>query len=232
MSLRQQVILAVPDTTESRHLSAWLGEEGYEAVQRSTPEAASREIAEQPFDLLVADSSFVLYGGVRGYGLSRFRETPMIVVGDSAGARLCAPMAAQMMFLERPFDRAMFICMVTMALMDRRAERRAPRRTVKRLDAMVNGVWSRILDVSKDGVRLELPRAGSTVTQRLIMRVPRLGIGVAVHPVWVRMPRADEPVNVMWCGGHLSQNSSMVEQSWWGFVETLVLDPSSSRSNV
>ena len=227
LPFRQQVIVAVPDHSESRLLSSWLEAEGYEAVQRLTPETASREITFQPFDLLVADCGFVL-SGVRGYGLARFRETPVIVLGDAAGERSCAPLGTQIMFLERPVDRATFICMVTMALMDRRAARRSPRRTVKPLEATVAGVPSRILDVSKEGVRLELPRVSSVVTPRFVVRVPRIGVGVAVERVWVRMPRADERLDVMWCGGQLTQNSATAEQSWWGLVETLMPDSTSS----
>ena len=223
MPFRQQVIVAVPDSSEGRLLSSWLEAEGYEAVQRLSPEAATREITFQPFDLLVADCGFVL-SGVRGYGLARFRETPVIVLGDAAGERSCAPLGTQIMFLERPVDRATFICMVTMALMDRRAARRSPRRTVKPLEATVSGVPSRILDVSKEGVRLELPRERSVVTPRFVVRVPRIGVGVAVERVWVRMPRSDERLDVMWCGGQLTQNSATAEQSWWGLVETLMPD--------
>jgi len=54
------------------------------------------------------------------------------------------------------------------------------------------------------------------------MRVPVIGVGVAVQRVWIRMPRTDEHVDVMWCGAQLSQNSSTAERSWWGFVDALV----------
>jgi hypothetical protein len=228
MPFRQQVIVAVPDVNESRRLSSWLEAEGYETVQRSTAKAASNEITSQPFDLLVADSAFVITGGVRGYGLARFRETPVIILGDAAGGRACAPMGPQIMFLERPVDRATFICTVTMALMDRRAERRSPRRSVaKPVQVTVNGVPSQLLDVSKEGVRLELPRE-RLVTPRFVLRVPVIGVGVAVQRVWVRMPRNDERLDLMWCGGQLSQNSSTAEQGWYGFVENLTSESASA----
>src|SRR6185503_16884321 len=131
----------------------------------------------QPFDLLIADAGFVLTGGVRGFGLARFRETPVIVLGDAAGGRGCAPLGSQIMFLERPVDRAVFICTVTMALMDARAERKSPRRTIRPFEAVVNGVPSHIIDVSKEGVRLELPRDRRMVTPNFVMRVPLIGVG-------------------------------------------------------
>jgi len=49
-----------------------------------------------------------------------------------------------------------------------------------------------------------------------------IGVGVAVRRKWVRMPRPDETVNLMWCGGQLFQNPPMAEQGWRRFIDTLV----------
>ncbi len=222
MSLRPDVIVAVPDVAESRRLASWLDAEGYATVQRSTPKGTSDEIASQPFDLLVVDCSFVLTGGVRGIGLARFRETPVIILGDAAGGRSCAPFGTQIMFLERPVDRATFICMVTMALMDARPERRSPRLTISPFEATVNGIKSHIIDVSKEGVRIELPRDRRMVTPQFVVRVPIIGVNVMVHRMWVRSSRPDDQhPDIMWCGGQLGQNTAMAEQGWRMFVDSL-----------
>jgi hypothetical protein len=228
MPLRQEVVVAIPDVSESRRLASWLDAEGFKTTQRSTARGASDEIASQPFDLLIVDCSFVLSGGVRGIGLARFRETPVIVIGDAAGGRSCAAFGTQIMFLERPVDRATFVCTVTMALMDSRPERRSPRRSVSPFEATVNGVRSHIIDVSTEGVRLEIPRDGRMVTPQFVMRVPILGVNVTVHRMWVRTSRADEQRDIMWCGGQLGQNTAMAQQGWRMFIDTLV--PAASPS--
>ena len=222
MSFRQQVILAVPELAESRRLESWLQSEGFDVVPRATAKGAADAVAAQPFDLLVVDCGFALSGGVRGFGLARFRETPVIVLGDEAGGRACAAFGSQVMFLERPVDCATFICTVTMALMDARAERRWPRKPVRPFEASVNGLRSHIIDVSKDGVRLELPRDHRMVTPHFVMRVPLIGVGVAVQRRWVRMPRPEEQIGVMWCGGQLVQNPPAAHQGWQRFIDTLV----------
>ena len=233
MSLRQEVIVALPDVVESRRLSAWLDAEGFETVQRSTPKGAIDEIASQPFDLLVVDCAFMMAGGVRGIGLARFRETPVVVIGDSAGARACAPFGTQIMFVERPVDRATFICIVTMALMDARPERRSPRRTVSPFEATVNGIRSHIIDVSREGVRLELPRDRRMVLPQFVVRVPTIGVNVTVQRMWVRTSRADERhPDIMWCGAQLRQNSAMAEQGWRKFVDTLPPPTSTSPQTI
>jgi DNA-binding response OmpR family regulator len=128
---RQQVILANPYPDENRVLSAVLDAEGFEVITRTTPKSAADTVVSQPFDLLIADSAFVLTGGVPRRRPSRvIRETPVIVLGDAEANRSCAALGSQIMFLERPIDRTVFNCTVMMALMEARAERRSPRRTV------------------------------------------------------------------------------------------------------
>jgi len=222
VQFRQQVIVATPHADECTALAAWLEAESFQAIARSTAKSALETVAAQPFDLLIADAGFVLTGGLRGFGLARFRETPMIILGDGEAARALAPFGAQIMFLERPVDRAVFICTVTMALMDARAERRSPRRTIRPFEAVVNGVPSHIIDVSKEGVRLELPRDRRMVTPNFVMRVPLIGVGVSIQRKWVRVPRPDENIGVMWCGGELQKNTVLAVQGWHRFIDTMV----------
>jgi hypothetical protein len=219
---RQQVILANSNPDENRVLSAVLDAEGFEVITRTTPKSAADTVVSQPFDLLIADAAFVLTGGVRGVGLARFRETPVIVLGDAEASRSCAALGSQIMFLERPIDRTVFNCTVMMALMEARAERRSPRRTVHPFEATVDGVTSHIIDVSKEGVRLEMPRDRRMVTPSFLMRVPLMGLGVSVQRMWVRVPGPGEPGGVMWCGGQLRNNTLLSEQAWRRFIDTLV----------
>ena len=221
MPFRQQVIVATPTADEREMLSAWLDAEGFEPLSKPTSKSASDAIASQPFDLAILDASFVLDGGVRAFGLARVRETPVIVLGDAGDGSACAPFGAQIMFLERPIDRTTFICMVTMALMEARADRRSPRRTIQPFEATVNGVTSYIIDVSREGVRLEMPKERRMVTPQFALRVPLIGVGVSVQRVWVRTPRPEENVGVMWCGGQLGRNTELADQAWRRFIDTV-----------
>ena len=222
MPFRQQVIVATPNADEGAALSAWLDAEGFEPISKPTLKSATDAVASQPFDLVVVDAGFVLNGGLRPFGLARFRETPVIVLGDAFDSSACAPFGSQIMFLERPIDRPTFIVTVTMALMEARADRRSPRRTIRPFEASVNGVKSYIIDVSREGVRLEMPRDRRMITPQFALRVPIIGVGVSVKRVWVRVPRPDENVGVMWCGGELStKNTVVADQAWHRFIDTL-----------
>ena len=232
MSFRQQVIVATPDADESAELAAWLDAEAFEPLSTPTLRTARDAVSSQLFDLAVLDASFVLCGGLRAFGLARFRETPVIVLGDAADASACAAFGSQIMFMERPIERVTFICTVTMALMDGRLERRLPRRTVQPFEATVNGVKSYIIDVSRQGVRLEMPRAQRMVAPQFSLRVPLLGVGVSVQRKWVRVPRPEGSAGVMWCGGELTKNTELAEQAWKRFIEmltTVTPTPSANR---
>jgi hypothetical protein len=221
MPFRQQIIVATPNADEAEALSAWLDAEGFEPLSKPTSKSASDAVTSLPFDLAIVDASFVLDGGLRAFGLARFRETPVIVLGDAADGIACAPLASQVMFLERPIERVTFLCTVTMALMEARSDRRSPRRTIRPFEATVNGVQSYIIDVSREGVRLEMPRDRHIVTPQFALRVPLIGVGVSVHRVWVRVPRMDENVGMMWCGGQLGRNTVLADQGWQRFIDTV-----------
>lgn len=222
MQFRQQVIVASPDPEECGTLAAWLTEESFQAITRPTAKGAADTVTGQPFDLLIADASFVLIGSLRGFGLARFRETPVIVLGDVDDGRACAALGSQIMFLQRPMERGVFICTVMMALIDARAERRSPRRPVRPFEALVNGVESNIIEVSKEGLRLELPRDRRMATPNFVLRIPLIGVGVSVRRRWVRMPGPEEDTDVMWCGAELNKNTALAEQAWHRFIDTIV----------
>ena len=37
----------------------------------------------------------------------------------------------------------------------------------------------------------------------------------------MRVPRPDEKIDVMWCGGQLSKNTELADQAWRRFIDTL-----------
>ena len=86
----------------------------------------------------------------------------------------------------------------------------------------MNSVPSRIVDVSNEGLRLELPREKvSAPPPYFSVRVPLMGIAVTVQRVWVKSAPGQERMPVLWCGAALSGNRPAVEQGWRAFVEMI-----------
>ena len=112
----------------------------------------------------------------------------------------------------------MLMCFVLMALLHYRPERRSVRRPVSHVDAYVNGLPVRIVDVSNEGLCLVTPPDRSALLPPSFnVRVPLVGISVAVQRVWGR--RAKPGASTTWYGGVLTQNHSAAEQGWISFVD-------------
>jgi len=220
MAERPRIVIALPDAAESAAVADWLAPEGFDCARRPTANAAAEEMSAHPFDLLIADAAFA-FGGLHRVGRSRNPVTPTIVVGDALVAEQCER-ASWAMYLARPIERALLVCTVSMAIIDGRPLRRSVRKAVNGFAAMVNGVPGRIIDVSNEGVRLELPRGrGAVPPPYFTVSVPLIGIGVMVQRMWARPWRTGGSEDVTWCGGALVANPSRAEGGWRSFVDTV-----------
>jgi hypothetical protein len=136
------------------------------------------------------------------------------MIGDAS----VHPVVRGAMYLARPIDRETLICTIAMALIDERPVRRSPRKVVDRFDALVDGVRSHIIDVSQEGLRLEIPSVRRlSLPPFFSVRVPIVGVSLIVQRMWgVRQSMA-----ASWYGAALARNSSRAEQAWCDFVEAL-----------
>jgi hypothetical protein len=217
-------------------LADWLFSDGFEPAKRPSARSAIEEIEvlTRAFDLLIADAVFAFRDGLHAAGRRRNPSTPTIILGDAATARQCEAIGRQAMFLARPVERVMLACTVSMAIMEGRPIRCSPRKLVAPFAAVVNGVPSRVLDVSYEGLRLEIPRDHRWVPPPYFnVRVPIIGTAVTVQRMWTRVwpgngrGRAD----TTWCGVALSQNRPATERVWRGLVETIPVVGASSAAN-
>jgi hypothetical protein len=220
MAQRPRIVIAVPDLAEGVAIADWLTEEGFDCVRRPTVRGAVDEIQARAFDLLVADAAFAFSGGLHRVGRSRNPSSPTVVIGDALAEEQCEAVKWAM-HVARPVDRPMLICTVSMAIMDGRPLRRSTRKIVK-FSAVVNGVPAQIIDISKEGVRLEMPRDRRSVPPPYFtVRVPLVGVGVHVQRMWARPWRSSERDGVTWCGAALAGNAARAEDGWRAFVDTI-----------
>lgn len=222
MPTRPKIVIAVPDPSECTALADWLASEGFEPVKRPNAKMAAGEMTSRSFDLLIADAGFAFQDGLHRLGRGRNPATPTVVVGDEAAARQCEA-AVGTMYLARPIDHAMLVCTVSMAILDGRPIRQSARKIVSRFAVRVNGMPAHIIDISNEGVRLEIPRDGRPAPLPFFtVKVPLIGVTVNVQRRWA-MPTAQKgrQAEVVLCGGVLVQNHLRAEQGWKQFAETL-----------
>jgi hypothetical protein len=221
MAERPRVVIALPDPSESATVAEWVVAEGLEPVRRPTVKSAAEEMSARAFDLLIVDALFALRDGLHAGPRGRNPLMPTVVVGDATAVGADA-LRRRAMYLNRPLDRAILVCTVSMAILDGRPTRRSPRKLVNRFNAIVNGVPSHIIDVSNEGLRLEIPPGRrSTPPPYFNVRVPDMGVAVIVQRMWARTWPTEGRLDVLRCGGALAQNRQAAEQGWRHFVDTI-----------
>ena len=217
MPFRPRIAIACPLTTECRVLEEWLTAEGFEPFRLSSQERVTDELRDRAFDLLVVDAGFAVpaINAVR----ARNPLVPVIVLGEPNPVAESQAMARGAVYLTRPLDRALFVCTVSMAIMESRPVRRSERKRA-RVAVVVQGVPSQIIDVSKEGIRLEIPRTAKVAPPPPVfdVAVPLLGVALNVRRLWTAAPPQGEAI---WYGGELSNNSKRVELAWLTLVDAL-----------
>jgi hypothetical protein len=219
MNERPRVILALSDRAESTVLAEWLAEDGFEPVRRPTPQTAVEEMRSRPYDILIADASTNGRPPLRAEGRLRRAATPAILIGNHAPVR-GETVTSQPMYLARPLERAILNCYLTMALLEGSPLRKSERKLVNAVAAVVNGVPAHILDVSVEGVRIEMVREKrAALPPYFVVKVPMLGVGVQVRRVWARAAAGPGPMLLY--GGSLLPNRASAIQGWKSFIETI-----------
>jgi hypothetical protein len=215
-SVRTRIVVASPHAAERDAFADWLAAASFEPVKVATVSAAIAAVTSRPFDLLVTDAVWGLKEGVDAASrqLRHNLLTPTVIIGDAA----VHPVVRGAMYLARPVDRDTLVCTVSMALIDERPVRRSPRKVVDRFDALVDGVRSHIIDVSHEGLRIEIPSVRRlSLPPFFSVRVPIVGVSLMVQRMWgVRQSMA-----ASWYGAALARNSHRAEQAWGDFVDAI-----------
>jgi hypothetical protein len=221
---RPRIIVATPDPVECEVLAQWLAADGFEPITRTTLASTADAIAGQSFDLFIADFSFAFRYRLHAASRRRIRDlkTPTLVIGDLDVAGRVRAEDRRAMYVSRPVERAALLCLVSMAILDGRPVRCSPRLPIDALEALVNGAPSRIVDLSPEGLRLEIPRDGRPAPPPVFsVRVPMFGVTVAVRRRWTRTRPNAAGTEPWHCGGLVSLDDVGSAMGWSVLVDTL-----------
>jgi hypothetical protein len=220
---RLRIVIASAHPGESQILADWLASDGFEPVPASSLRAARCQLEAQSCDLLISDVKLAFLDGLHEIGRGRMRNphTPIVVIGDDDSTSRRQAERRQAMFLQRPVDRTELLCYVAMAAGEARPSRRSPRKSVGRIEALLDGVPSSLLDVSNEGMRLENARGRSVTPPYFSVEVPIVGVTVMVHRVWTSAlsNAGGKPLTLY--GGALIHNPPRIERAWRNFVDAL-----------
>ena len=222
MSSHHRIVIASPHAAEREALASWLSSEGFEPVRAATAPAAIDAIQAHPFDALISDFQFAFNHGVHGAVRARHAQLPVIVIGDADSAAQARTESRGASYLPRPVDHTALVCLLSMALSEERPVRRSPRRAVNRFEATADGTPCCLLDVSHEGLRLELPRTRRSLLPYFDVKVPLIGKTLIVQRVWIAAARvAGTAADAVCCGATLANNNARSERAWRMFVEAI-----------
>jgi len=207
---------------ERAAFNEWLSAAGYDPVPLADLDSVIRVFDSGPLEALVADAALVPVSDfprvVHMLGINR----PLVLVGEPGSAPEAVPRDAT--WIERPVTRESFLLSVALALAEGRPARRYPRKHVVPLNSSIDGVPSRILDVSVEGLRVEVTAGQvAALPPYFTLRVPAFGVVTRVKRVWVASPGN----GALWCGGTLDRSAAGVIAAWRTFV-----DAAPSRADV
>jgi hypothetical protein len=204
--------VACPIPGERAAFMEWLTLAEYEPVPLLSLDGIGREIDGRPIEAVIADVALVPAAEfqriVKTLGVNR----PLIVVGKPEETIEAVPRDAT--WIDRPVTRETFLLSVALALAEGRPARRSPRQLVPKLLSSVDGVSSKVLDISAEGVRLEISSATpSVLPPYFTLRVPGFGVQTMVKRVWVAAPAKGS----VWCGGIIEKTSHL--PAWQNFLQ-------------
>ena len=215
MSLKPRIVVASPDRAEVTMLSDWIAAEGLEPVPVRTLPSAVEEVQSRTFDVLIADARFAFEGQLQSVARTSNSRAPLVVLG---GAETTLRAEQNGTFhVGRPVDQTILLCHVAMAIIEGRPARRSQRKRIIPFDALVEGVGGYVIDVSNEGLRLELPRGRVAPPPHFTVRVPLVGIALTVRRCWMAAAPT-EYADVSWCGVELFDTHPRAVQLWRAFV--------------
>jgi DNA-binding response OmpR family regulator len=221
MNVRRQALVVVADQALGDSLVEWLALAGYTARVVRTFATARAELDTAPPDLLVAQIKLGAYNGLHLAIRSRARgaKTPVVLIGDQDPVLQAEAERHHAAYLLSPVDEPRLLEIVRQAEADYRPTRRSPRKRVPMLDALVNDVQARILDVSYEGLRLQVSEQQAiTIPPYFMLRIPVFNLSCRAQRVWTLDP-PDQ--NGLWCGATIVGVDPAGAVAWRSLVDSV-----------
>ncbi len=219
MSSSPRVGVACPGTGERAAFCDWLRTASIEPVLLVDACMVSSDAAGLRLSVVVADAALLTREFIGALRQDDAR-LPILAVGDDGDPAEAVLHKRGVSFYPRPIDRDSFLLAASLAIAEGRPARRSLRRLVPRLPSRIDGAQAFLLDVSIEGLRLEVSReAGAKLGPLFQVQVPIFNVGVNVRRIWVRSEsNADQPR--VQCGASLIESDSRALDAWRRMLDT------------
>jgi DNA-binding response OmpR family regulator len=215
------ILLLDDDPHALAGLAELLAAAGYDVTASSAFQDARHRLEERPFDLLVTDVRLRSFNGLHLVMHCR-RAVPempvMIMTGYDEPLIELEASRYRAGLVRKPVEPVTFLAQVAEALRAVGRGRRGPRQRGRGgVGVTAAGHPAAVVDVSYDGLRLEIPAAQS-VPPVFDVEVAAIGLAFEVQPVWSSPPTAD---GAFVCGATLIANDTPAARTWRTIVDRL-----------
>lgn len=208
-----RVGIACPHPGERAALADWLRSAGFEPVVLIDACFVTTEVAGRPPVLVVADATLLTPTFIASLRKGD-PHRPILAIGDAGDPTEASLSRRQIGFMVRPLDEQALILAVSLAQAENRLVRRSERRSVPRVPMSIEGTAAVLLDVSNEGLRLEMDaNGGARLLPQFVVHVPLIKMAVPVQRVWVRSASPASPRKVQ-CGGTLLAPDERTLRIW------------------
>lgn len=214
MSTSPRVGVACPRPGERAAVSDWLRSVNLEPVVLVDACFVNTEVGGRPLDCVVADASLLT-----PHFLAALRRgdpnRPIIAIGEVGDPNEEALTRKNVAVHRRPIAERDLLLAVSLSVAEGRPFRRSPRRIVPRLATTIEGEPAVLIDVSHEGLRLELASTkAAKLSPQFVVHVPALKMGVPVQRVWLRASGEPGQTSRLQCGASLLAKDERTLRAW------------------
>lgn len=214
MPTTPRVGIACPRPGERAAVADWLRGADIEPVVLVDACFVNTEVGGRPLDCVVADAALLT-----PHFLTALRKgdpnKPVIALGDADDPNEKMLTRKSVSFHTRPILERELLLAVSLAVAEGRPHRRSERRIVPRLPSTIEGEAAVLIDVSQEGLRLEMESArASKLSPQFVVHVPMLKIGVPVQRVWLRAGADPTQTSRLQCGASILAKDERTLRAW------------------
>jgi DNA-binding response OmpR family regulator len=219
MTVPKRILVVAPSPPLATELAATLKAAGYAPTVVSDFVVAKTLLDERP-DFLISELKLGAYNGLHLAIRAAGQDTPVILIGDADPVLEAEAERYKAAYLRTPVDPERVLVLMRERATSPPQKRRSPRKPVSVLEAFVDDIHARLLDVSYEGLRIETTEKEPTALPlSFTLRLPLFNFSCRVQRVWTA--RSSSANSGMACGAELSTSDADTTMAWRILVDSL-----------
>lgn len=221
MTQSRRALVVSPSPDLAGQVLAWLGRAGFTTVHVQEFQAARAAVDTDPPDVLVSEIKLGAYNGLHLAIRLRTRgsRTSVVLIGDPDPVLETEAECAEGAYLRLPIEEAALLAAIGQPQQEFKPARRSPRKPVPLLEALVDALPVRVVDVSYEGLRFSvLETEAESLPPAFDVNIPTHNLRCRAQRIWVS--RSGGPYGAS-CGATLLVTDPADAAAWRALVDSV-----------